>query len=428
MRGEFALVGGVIFTGRAVLKGQALLVGEGVVRGLVPPSELPREIEQIDVAGRLILPGFVNAHHHAYSALATGMPSAAARNFREVLEQVWWRLDKALDEEALALSARWTALQCLQHGVTTLIDHHASYGVVRGALEIVQREFEACGLSSVVCFEISGRHGRAAAMAALEENLSFRPGPRGARLIGLHAGFTLDDELLREVGERVPDDVGFHIHCAEDVVDVANAQGQLLERLARFGIVRRQSLLVHGVHLREDELERVARSGAALVHCPESNMHNGVGSLDLVRATALGVRVVCGTDGLHSSMLRSYAAAYLLARHTRRDAGVGFAETGRMYTSTQGLARSFWPDSSGEIEVGKRADLVVLAYQPHTPITTENAWGHVLYGAPLAPVQMTISGGVVRYADGCWPGWDMRSITAACTRAAERVWARLRVT
>lgn len=420
-----AVRGGVIFTGREVVTGHALLIKNGRVDGFVPEKEVPREIDEIDADGRLVVPGFVNAHHHAYSALATGMAAPAAENFVAVLERIWWRLDEALDEESLALSARWTALQCLQHGVTTVIDHHASYSVVRGALEVMEKGLSACGVNSVLCFEVSGRHGKEKAYAALEENLRHMAQIRGGRLIGLHAAFTLDDELLQGIMERVPQDVGFHVHCAEDAVDVERAGGRLIERLERFGILQRNSLLVHGVHLREDELRRVAARGAAIVHCPESNMHNGVGAFDLVRAVRCGVRVVCGTDGLHSSMLRSYAAAYLLSRHVQRDPRVGYAETRRMYEATQALAREYVGDVTGTIEAGARADVVVLGYRPHTPLTSENVWGHLLYGASSGPVYMTISGGEVRYVGGTWLGWDIRAETERCREAARRLWGRM---
>jgi len=424
---EYAVTGGVIFTGSEVLHDHALLVAGERVSGIVPHGEVPRGMACVEADGRLIMPGLVNAHHHAYSALATGMPGKPAGDFRSVLEQVWWRLDERLDAEAVLLSARWTALQCLQHGVTTVIDHHASYGVVRGALEVLRREFEGSGLSSAVSFEVSGRHGRELALAALEENLGFERSARTARLIGLHAGFTLDDEVLAAVQARVARGDGVHIHCAEDEIDTASAEGRLIERLERFGIVRENSLLVHGVHLSEGELTRVAGAGAAIVHCPESNMHNGVGAFDLVRAAGLGVRVVCGTDGLHSNMLRSYAAAYVLSRHTRRRADVGYAETRQMYEATQALAGGMFADSNGRLEAGRRADIAVLAYRPHTPVTAENVWGHVLYGAAPGPVHMTISGGQVRYIDGTWPGCDARRISAACAAAAVRLWEGMEV-
>ncbi len=416
-----AVMGGPIFTGRCVLDNHAIVVKGDTIEALVPVGSVPARAKRVPVDGRLIAPGFVNAHHHAYSALATGLPKPPAHAFREVLEQLWWRLDQRLDAAALRLSARWTALQCLQHGVTTVLDHHASYGVIGGALEIMREEFEGCGLSSAVCFEVSGRHGAAAAHAAIQENLAFIPGARTARLFGLHAAFTLDDHTLAQVRDHAPPDCGFHVHCAEDAID----GGGVIERLAAFGILRPSSLLVHGVHLTDDELRRVAAAGAAIIHCPESNMHNGVGAFDLVRAAGVGVRVAAGTDGLHSSMLRSYAAAYLLSRHVQRSPCVGYEETRAMYTATQALAARLFPDIGAELQAGRRADIAVLAYRPHTPLHDGNVWAHLLYGAAPAPVHATISGGRVRYCDGAWPGVDVQALSAQCAEAAQRLWKDL---
>jgi cytosine/adenosine deaminase-related metal-dependent hydrolase len=426
-RARRAIVNGPIFTGTQVLHGHAVILEGAHVAEIVPQHAVPAKRPWFDAGGRLIVPGFVNAHHHAYSALATGCTCAPSANFLEVLEHLWWTLDAALTLEDVRLSARWTALQCLQHGATTVIDHHASYGAMRGSLQVVAGELERVGLSSVVCFEVSDRGGARAAASAIEENTTFLPTDRVNKLFGLHAAFTLSDATLTKVRAAAPPPIGFHIHCAEDALDVARNNHALIARLAAHDILRPATLLVHGVHLTNDELRRVAQAGCALAHCPDSNMHNGVGALDLINARARGVRVVAGTDGMHSNMLKTYKTAYELARHLHRDARVGFAETLAMYHATQALASAFFADCSGRLEPGTRADIAVLDYRPHTPIADDNVWGHLLYGAAEAPVHATIAGGELAYHAGVCATIDAPATSAAGQAAAAQLWQRMAV-
>jgi len=421
-----ALVNGPIFTGTQVLHDHALVLEGTRIADIVPRAALPPKQAWLDVDGRLMVPGFVNAHHHAYSALATGCTCAPSADFMAVLENLWWKLDAALTMDDTRLSARWTALQCLQHGATTLVDHHASYGAIRGSLQVLAEEFECAGLSAVLCFEVSDRRGPAATASAIEENVTFLPTPRTNKLFGLHAAFTLGDATLAQVRAAAPPDEGFHIHCAEDALDVTRNHNALLARLAAFDILRPASLLVHGVHLTDAELQAVAQAGCTLAHCPDSNMHNGVGALDLVKAHALGVRVVAGTDGMHSNMLKSYKTAYQLARHLHHDPRVGFAETLAMYHATQALAARFFADSTGRLTPGMRADIAVLDYRPHTPLTDANIWGHLLYGAAEAAVHATIAGGELAYQAGVCTTIDVPAMTAACQTAAAQLWQRMR--
>jgi cytosine/adenosine deaminase-related metal-dependent hydrolase len=422
---SYALSGGPVWTGQSLIPHGTVVVRNGRIVDCAPGNVAPADVPVHDVGGRLVAPGFVCGHHHFYSALATGVTVAPSACFAEVLAHMWWLLDDCLTLDDVRLSARWSLAQCARYGVTTVLDHHASYGAITGSLDAIADEIERAGLSGVVCFETSNRHGAAAAEQAIQENLAFAPRSRVKRLFGLHASFTLDDELLAEIQRVTPHDMGYHVHCAEDMVDVEHSGGSVVARFERFGILRPSTLLIHGVHLTPDELTRVADSGAALIHCVESNLHNGVGVCDVVAALARGVNVCAGTDGMHSSMPRSYAAAYLAARNLHRSPAVGFGETRAIYNNTQHLAGRYFDDTPGRLEVGARADIAVLDYIPRTPVMTENVWAHMLYGASPCPAYMTIAGGRVVYADGAVQWLDEQELAAECRTAAGALWERM---
>ncbi len=190
--------------------------------------------EIIDLSGKFIFPGLVNSHTHLYSALSCGMPSpkTAPRNFIEILQKVWWKLDEALDEESIYYSALVGAIEAVKFGTTTLIDHHASPNYIRGSLDLIKAGMAKVGLRGVLCYEVTDRGGMKKRDLGLEENERFvienvnNARFRGA--IGAHASFTLCNDSLRKIGELASMyDCGVHIHVAEDKADVLDSNGKL---------------------------------------------------------------------------------------------------------------------------------------------------------------------------------------------------------
>lgn len=388
------ITGGPIFTGDTVYKDHAIVCEKDTIAALIPQKDVPPDATCVDAGGRLIVPGFVNAHHHAYSALATGLSRGGA-GFEAILENLWWALDAALDEDMIRLSAWMTWRACVRHGVTTVFDHHASYGAIRGSLDILAEEAAKAGIRVCVCYEVSDRHGVAARDAAIAENAVSRGTPSSPRMMGMHASFTLSDDTLSAIVRSAMPTQPVHVHCAEDTCDVA--QGSPVERFYTHGLLRPHSLLIHGVHLTECDMRMIAEAQAYLVHCPESNMHNGVGMCDIRAAQHAGVTVLAGTDGMHSAMVRSYMSAYCGIRHRYGRGDVGYAETREMYNATQALPTQFFTAASGKISIGTRADIAILEYVPVTPLTTANVWAHMLYGASTDSVYATIAGGACVY-------------------------------
>src|SRR5262245_54689134 len=246
-----------------------------------------------------VTPGFVCAHHHLYSALARGMPAPPRQptTFQEILEQVWWRLDTALDLEMLHWSAMLGATEALMCGTTAIVDHRESPNAIDGSLDVIADACAAVGVGVVCAYGVTDRHGADGAQRGLAENERFlRAGGRG--MVGVHAAFTCTDDTLEAAAGLARDlGVGVHIHVAEGPPDV-DAGARLADLAAD------DWLLVHCVGLDRDLPGTIA-------HNPRSNMNNGVG---YARPARRPNRIVLGTDGIGADMLEELRLAYVAHR------------------------------------------------------------------------------------------------------------------
>ena len=255
--------------------------------------------------------GFVNAHTHVYSGLASlGMPPPRREpsNFLEILEAVWWRLDRAIDARSLRAAARLYVAEALRHGTTVLVDHHESPSFIEGSLDVIADACQELGIRAVLCYGATERNGgREEATRGLAECRRFirsnsRPLVRG--VIGLHASFTVSDDTIREAGNMCRElNTVVHVHVAEDRTDVDDALRRgyrgPVERLHALGGLPAGSILAHGVHLDAAQVRKADTLGCWIVQNPRSNRHNKVG---YPRALAESARVALGTDGFVSDM------------------------------------------------------------------------------------------------------------------------------
>ncbi len=399
-----------------------IVLDEGPLGGRRFTSEAPGAGDEvIDCRGKLAIEGLTCGHHHIYSALARGMPAPPRppKDFQEILELIWWRLDKCLDTDMVRASALAAALDCLRCGVTRIVDHHASPNAIEGSLSTMAEAIEEVGLTHVLCLELSDRDGPERAAAGLAETDSYlssgRPG-----MVGLHASFTVGDELLsRAVDLARKHQVGLHVHVAEGKVDQERCMlehgKRVVERFADTGALEQAgSILVHCLHLSEDERELVRRAPVWVAHNPESNQKNAVGTF---RWAGLDPeRVIIGTDGMHSDVIRSARAAFLVGKAA---GGLDPSLPWNGIWNSQRLLERHHP------EAVRKNDLVLLDYDPPTPLVAENAVGHAMFGLDSRHVHAVIAAGRIVMQDGRVLGIDEADTMRYCREQAERLWSAL---
>ena len=373
-----------------------------------------------DCSGCVIVPGNVCAHTHLYSALARGMPYSLEppEDFLQILQRVWWRLDRALDEDGIRASALAGGMEALLSGTTTLIDHHASPNAIDGSLDVVAEATGTLGLRSVLCYETSDRDGARRAAAGVAENRRFldrlrREQPPLTRgLVGAHAAFTLSDETLEECAQLGP----LHIHAAEDRVDPG-----AVTRLAALGALDDRTLLAHGVHLDDDELALVRAANASIAHNARSNMNNSVGR---ARLGGMGERVALGTDGIGSDMFEESRAAYFRLREDDLAAPVDWP-LARLAESARLAGRLFGEPLLGTLAPGAPADLVVLDYAAPAPLAAGGLAGHWVFGLTARAVRDVMVAGEWVVLDRRLTQVDQQALAAGARGEADRLWKRV---
>jgi putative selenium metabolism protein SsnA len=379
----------------------------------------------------------INTHMHLYSTFARGMAlkDPPPTNFLEILERLWWRLDKALSLEDVYYSALLPLIECIKCGTTTILDHHASPRAVRGSLDAIAKAVEETGVRTCLAYEVSDRDGPEVARKGIEENVEAikKYRNRGGLLsatFGLHASFTLSDETLalcREAAEEL--DCGFHIHVAEGIQDVEDALERsgkrVVERLADKGILGPRTIAAHCVHVTEREIGILRDTGTMVVHNPESNMGNAVGCAPVGEMLAAGVIVGLGTDGYTCDMFESLKVANVLRKFISGDPSAGWQEIPTMvFTNNTRILQTFYPKPLGRLIPGAYADIILVDYEPPTPLTAENWYGHLLFGFHGGRVDTTIIGGKILMRNRQLLHLDEAAIAARARKLAQKVWER----
>jgi len=434
--------GRIIVNAGKAIDGGFVYLKDGVVAAAGPASRLPRvaDARVIDAGGRVVLPGFVNPHMHLYSQFAKGLAVPKMSSFGEILEKLWWRLDKTLNEEDVYYSALLGLIDGIKAGVTTVFDHHASYGFIKGSLNTISGAFLEAGVRGCLCFEVSDRHGGKARDDAIRENAAFLEFSAGRikrnphyplrGMVGLHASMTLSDHTLAESRREMDNyGAGAHIHVAEGEEDF-----RAVKRLYNEGILREGTIAAHCVHVDDRDLDILKKSGAFAVHNPLSNLNNAVGVAPFLLMHKKKIPVGIGTDGMSAGIFGDVKLASVLHKVTmslRGPAGAvaisaGFTETLRsaMETNPQ-IATKIFGMKIGVLEKGAVADVIISDYIPQTPLTNANLWGHILYGVMNLPIRTTICGGRILMKDFEIKIVDEEKIVVEAKKCAKGLWNRI---
>ena len=369
-------------------------------------STLPAgEFDEVhDLGGKIALPGMINAHHHLYSSLAIGMP-LPKKNPANFVEK-------------------------LKAGTTTVIDHHCSPSYIEGSLSLLADTGERMGINISLAFEISDRNGEEKFDASLNENLDALEKYSGSHYVhptvGMHASFTLSDDSLKKIHDAVSalESWGIHIHVSEDMADELDAAdrgyGSVLERLNQFDLINRNSLIIHGLHIKETDVNLIGEHNAMFVHNPSSNANNRVRMTPNLNLDELDSGL--GTDGMQANMLREGKEGMLI-RSSNLPGGAASSDYMQLlFGNNPEIASKLFGRKIGRILQGYQADLAIYDYSPRTPITESTIFGHVFFGLSELPSDV-ITRGEFRIKDRHLLMHSEKEIKANAVTQAEKLWS-----
>ena len=392
------------------------------------------DAEFIDAKGGVIHPAFINTHEHIYSALARGLSikGYAPNGFLEILDGLWWTIDRNLDNDLTKLSAEATYLECIKNGVTTIFDHHASFGEISGSLFAIEEAARDFGVRSVLCYEISDRDGKEKAHAAIKENVDFAKHALSLKddfikgMMGMHASFTISDETMELCRKEKPKEIGYHIHVAEDILDLHRCLKEhgkrIVDRLYDWDVLGEKTLLAHCIYVNPHEMDLIRDTNTMVVHNPESNMGNACGCPPTMEIVHKGILTGLGTDGYTHDMIESWKVANILHKHHLVDPGAAWAEVPEMlFQGNARIANRYFEKKLGVLEKGAAADIIITDYIPPTPMNAGNLNGHMLFGMNGRSVATTVGNGKILMKNRELQGIDEERCLAKIREGAARL-------
>ncbi|NLO60667.1 MAG: putative aminohydrolase SsnA [Spirochaetales bacterium] len=395
------------------------------------------QAKHFDASQMTVIPGMVCSHHHYYSGLSRGMLVKAGpqNDFIQVLKEWWWRLDRALDEEACLYSSLICSIDAIKAGTTCCIDHHASPSFISGSLSTIARGMRQVGIRGMTCYEVTDRNGQSDEIqAGIDENIAFAIEVEAAKkehepvlveaMIGGHAPFTISEAgmgLLADACRKT--NRGLHLHVAEDRYDVTWSHHKyakdIVERLDDYGLLGDKTLLVHGLFLNDKEIEILNERNVYLAHNPRSNMNNHVGYFDALQKVH---NLVLGTDGCGGNMFEEVKIAYF--KH--KDAGLSWWPQDFVSVLSRGneILSTYFDAPFGRVEPGYKADLTFLKYENPTPLVSENAASHIVWGMSSNCVDSVMVDGnfVMKNREFAF---DIQEIYAKASEVAAKVWKKV---
>lgn len=393
------------------------------------------DAEYIDAKQGVIMPAFINAHEHIYSAMARGLGIKGynPKGFLDILEGQWWTIDRNLTMEQIKYSAMETILAGIKNGVTTIFDHHASFGQIKGSLFTIAEAAKELGMRACLCYEISDRGGKEKARESVMENAEFiRYALKDdtdmiAGMMGMHAQFTISDETMELAAANKPEEAGYHIHVAEGIEDLHDCLKKygkrIVDRLMDWGILGEKTLLGHCIYINSHEMELMKDTDTMVVHNPESNMGNACGCPPALELVKRGIVTGLGTDGYTHDMTESFKVANVLHKHHLCDANAAWGEVPKMlFEHNAAIAGRYFSAPLGVLKPGAAADVIVVDYDPPTRLDESNCSGHILFGMTGRDVITTIGNGKVLMKDREIKVADTKEVMTKCRESSAKLW------
>ena len=393
------------------------------------------DAEFIDAKGGVIMPAFINTHEHIYSAMARGLSIKGynPKGFLDILDGQWWTIDRHLTLEQTKYSAVETLISCIRNGVTTVFDHHASFGQIGGSLFTIADVAKELGVRACLCYEISDRDGMDKARESVMENAEFiRYALKDdtdmiAGMMGMHAQFTISDATMELAAANKPDEVGYHIHVAEGIEDLHDCLKKygkrIVDRLMDFNILGEKTLLGHCIYINPHEMDLIKDTNTMVVHNPESNMGNAFGCPPTMELVHRGILTGLGTDGYTHDMIESYKVANVLHKHHLCDANAAWGEVPKMlFENNAAIANRYFKTPLGVLKEGAAGDVIVVDYNPPTQLDASNINGHILFGMTGRDVVTTVANGRVLMKDREIKVIDVEEAMAKCREESAKLW------
>ena len=393
------------------------------------------DAEFIDAKGGVIMPAFINTHEHIYSAMARGLSIKGynPKGFLDILDGQWWTIDRHLTLEQTKYSAVETLISCIRNGVTTVFDHHASFGQIGGSLFTIADVAKELGVRACLCYEISDRDGMDKARESVIEKAEFiRYALKDdtdmiAGMMGMHAQFTISDATMELAAANKPDEVGYHIHVAEGIEDLHDCLKKygkrIVDRLMDFNILGEKTLLGHCIYINPHEMDLIKDTNTMVVHNPESNMGNACGCPPTMELVHRGILTGLGTDGYTHDMIESYKVANVLHKHHLCDANAAWGEVPKMlFENNAAIANRYFKTPLGVLKDGAAGDVIVEDYNPPTHLDAANINGHILFGMTGRDVVTTVANGRVLMKDREIKVIDVEEAMAKCREESAKLW------
>jgi len=422
---------------RRVIRDSAVAVEDGRVLGVGPTEEISsgfRTDEVIDAKGCIIMPGLICAHTHLYGIAlrGSGLNVKPPSDFLQILQRIWWPVDEALTNEDAYATTLAAGIESLMNGTTCFADTYSAPNSIEGSLDHIAKASNEVGIRGIISFEATERRSEQEGTRGLQESLRFigrKDKGRAMGMVSLHAPFTVTDELIAHGVEAIEKHhVPLTIHVSEGPGDVYHNMERYgirsVERLHDSGLLSPRSVLAHCVHLDDREIELISKSSANVAHNPMSNMLNAVGVSPLLEMMDHGVNVGLGNDGYIFDMFENMRAAYLLQRVSRRNPNRPSPQE-VIEMCTVNAARAYGLDSLGSIEVGKRADLIVVRPSYMATPYSGSVYGYVVNGLRGSDVRDVVIDGEVVVRDKKVLKVDVRRSEARVLKTMDRLWRRL---